>query len=77
MEYMLKTLLITLALVAVSVALLCIRIILAKGGRFPNIHVGGNKHLREKGIGCVQSQDREARGKTLLTPERMEKMLGK
>ncbi len=77
MQYMLKTLLVTLALVAASVVLLCVRIILVKGGRFPNTHVGGNKHLRQKGIGCVQSQDREARGKELLTPEKMEKMLGK
>ena len=30
-------------------------------GKFPNTHVSGNKALRKKGIGCVQSQDREAR----------------
>lgn len=74
---MLKTLLLTLTVVGVSVLLLCVRIIFVKGGKFPNMHVGGNKHLRDKGIGCVQTQDREARKRELMTPERMEKLLGK
>ena len=25
------------------------------------MHVSGNKEMRKRGIGCVQSQDREAR----------------
>lgn len=75
--YMFKTLILTLCLVAAAVVLLCVRIILVKGGRFPNTHVSGSKHLRDSGIGCVQSQDREAMGRHLMTPERMEKMLGK
>ena len=58
---MLKILLITLLVVAVSVPLLAIKVILKKNGRFPNSHVSGNKHLRKKGIGCAQSQDRNAR----------------
>jgi hypothetical protein len=27
------------------------------------MHVSGNKEMRKRGIGCVQSQDREARKK--------------
>lgn len=57
---MLKILLITIIIVAICVALLSVNILLKKGGRFPNTHVSGNKVLRRKGIGCVQSQDREA-----------------
>lgn len=45
---------------AVAVMLLGIRIFFFKGGRFPNLHISGNKHLRSKGIGCATSQDREA-----------------
>ena len=56
---MLKAFLITLVIVAVSVCLLSIGIMVR--GRFPNMHVSGNKALREKGILCVQGQDREAR----------------
>ena len=44
---MLKTLLITLLIVAICIAL-------------PNTHVSGSKAMRKRGIGCVQSQDREA-----------------
>lgn len=56
---MLQTILITVLIVAISITILSIGIILK--GKFPNSHVSGNKHLREKGIGCAQSQDRAAR----------------
>lgn len=58
---MFKTLLYTLLIIAISVALLSITIIIKKNGKFPNTHVGGNKHMRKRGIKCVQSQDRDAR----------------
>ena len=58
---MLKTILITMLIVAICIALLSVKLLFKKNGRFPNTHVSGNKALREKGIGCVQSQDREAR----------------
>ena len=58
---MLKTILITLLIVAISMALLSVKILVKKNGRFPNTHVGGSKAMRERGIGCAQSQDREAR----------------
>ena len=58
---MLKTILITLLIVAISMVFLSVKVILKKNGRFPNSHVSGNKAMRERGIGCVQSQDREAR----------------
>ena len=58
---MLKTILITVLIVAICIALLSVKILFKKNGRFPNTHVSGSKALREKGIGCVQAQDREAR----------------
>ena len=58
---MLKTILIALLIVAISMVLLSVKVLLKKGGRFPNTHVGGSKAMRERGIGCIQSQDREAR----------------
>lgn len=72
---MLKTLLGTLILVAISLALLAVKVLLQKGGRFPNGHVSGNKAMRQRGIGCVQSQDREARHKTRFDIDRLEKSL--
>ena len=56
---MLDTIFITVLIVAICIALLCIEIFLK--GKFPNTHVSGNKALRKQGVGCVQSQDREAR----------------
>ena len=58
---MLKTILITVLIVAICMALLSVKILSKKNGRFPNTHVSGSKAMRERGIGCVQSQDREAR----------------
>lgn len=58
---MFKTLLFTLLIIAISIALLSITIIIKKNGRFPNIHIGGNKNMRKRGIKCAQSQDRDAR----------------
>ncbi len=61
---MLKTLGLTLLLVAGSVILLCVRIIIK--GKFPNMHVSGNKAMQRRGIYCVQAQDHEARNKKEL-----------
>jgi hypothetical protein len=55
---MLETIYLTAAIVAISVIFLCIGIIIK--GKFPSMHVSGNKEMRKRGIGCVQSQDREA-----------------
>ena len=57
---MVETILITLLIVAISLVLLGVKVFFTKGGKFPNGHVSGNKALRKKGIGCAQSQDREA-----------------
>ena len=74
---MLDTILITLLIVAICVLLLGVRVFFVKGGKFPNTHVSGNKALRDKGIGCVQSQDREARRKRPFSIDEVEKSLGK
>lgn len=58
---MIKLFLITAAFLAVCIALLAITIIIKKNGRFPNIHVGTNKHMRQRGIKCVETQDKDAR----------------
>ncbi|WP_321332714.1 hypothetical protein [uncultured Bacteroides sp.] len=60
---MLDTILITLLIVAICLVLLGVKVFFVRGGKFPSGHVSGNKTLREKGISCAQSQDREARNK--------------
>lgn len=60
---MIKLLLLTLLIVAVSVALLSVKVIIRKNGKFSSQHVHDNPGLRKQGIHCVMDQDREAREK--------------
>lgn len=68
---MLKTILFSLLIVAICIILLCVKII--SGQRFPNSHVSGNKALRDRGIGCAQSQDRAAQKKKSFSIEELER----
>jgi len=54
---MLKLSIITLGIVAISVILLCIKILLKPNGQFGSQHIGASKAMRERGIHCVQSMD--------------------
>lgn len=56
-----KVALLAVVIIAACVALLSIRVLIKKNGRFPNTHVGGSKAMRERGVGCAQSQDFAAR----------------
>ena len=58
---MLKLMLITLAIVAICVALLGVKVFFTKAGKFPHFHISGNKEMMKRGIDCVESQDRNAR----------------
>ena len=60
---MVETLIITALLVGISFLLLGLRIFFVKGGKFPNIHIGGSKAMRDRGISCATSQDRMAKKK--------------
>lgn len=72
---MVETILITLLIVAISLLLLGVKVFFTKGGKFPNGHVSGNKTLRDKGVSCAQSQDREAQKKTRFSIDKLEKDL--
>ena len=58
LKKMLETIYLTAGIVAICVFFLCIGIIIK--GKFPSMHVSGNKEMQKRGIGCVQSQDRQA-----------------
>ena len=53
--------LISLAVVAVAFALLSIKVLLKRNGKFSSQHIHDNPGLRKQGIHCVMDQDREAR----------------
>jgi hypothetical protein len=52
-----------IVLVALCFAGLAIKIIVSKRGRFPNIHIGSNRALKERGITCVQTYDKMEQAK--------------
>ena len=56
-----KSVLIVTGLLIAAFMLLSVRVILKKNGRFRSMHISDSKAMRERGIGCVQSQDRQAR----------------
>lgn len=58
---MIKTIVLSVLIIAISVALLCIKIIFQKGGKFTSQHIHDNAALRKQGIHCVIDQDKEAR----------------
>jgi hypothetical protein len=61
---MFKAFIVSAILLFIGILLLGIRVFFVKNGTFPNSHVGGNKALKERGINCARSQDREARRKS-------------
>ena len=58
---MLKLFIVTLVIVALAVALLCVKVILRRNGRFTSPHIHDSKAMKDRGIHCVIDQDREAR----------------
>ena len=66
-------LLIVILLLAAAFILLSVRVILKRNGRFSSQHISQSKTMRERGIHCATSQDREARRKapTRLDPKQL------
>ncbi len=60
---MIQAFIISAILLLIGILLLGVRIFFTKDGSFPNIHIGGNKALKDRGISCATSQDRDARVK--------------
>ena len=58
---MIETLLLTVLIISIAMALLCVKVLLKKNGRFSSQHVHDDPGLRKQGIHCVMDQDREAR----------------
>jgi hypothetical protein len=55
---LLVVILLAIVVFAIGFAGMAIRVLVKKGGRFPNTHVSGNKYLKREGIYCAQTQDK-------------------
>lgn len=60
---MLATILISTILLLIGFVLLSFKILFFKNGSFPTGHVSSIKPLRDNGISCATSQDRDAQKK--------------
>ncbi|MDD4189923.1 MAG: hypothetical protein PHI28_01210 [Mangrovibacterium sp.] len=49
---------IVVGLLALCFMGLAINVIVSKKGRFPNIHIGSNKAMKDRGITCAQTYDK-------------------
>lgn len=52
---------ITVILVGLALVALGIGMLMKKGGKFPDTHIGRNKAMHDKGINCAQTTDRKER----------------
>ena len=60
---MIEILLISVLIIAIAMALLLIKVLIKKDGRFSSQHIHDSEAMKERGIHCVMEQDREAREK--------------
>ncbi|MEE0521922.1 MAG: hypothetical protein UDK36_11120 [Bacteroidaceae bacterium] len=63
---MLKLFIFCIIIIGVSMLFLSVRILFKRNGRFVKTHVSQSKAMRQRGIGCVQSQDYAMRHKSRL-----------
>ena len=58
---MVETLIVSVLIIAIAIALLSVKLIFKKNGSFSSQHIHDSEALREKGIHCVMDQDKAAR----------------
>lgn len=77
---MLKILIISILFVGLSFLLMSIRLLIIKGGKFPDTSVSGNRELRKRGISCAKCEEmaryRQKKNGIHLSPDEL-KFTGK
>lgn len=58
---MAETLLLSVLIIAIAIALMSVKVIFLKYGKFNSMHIHDNKAMQERGIYCAIDQDRKAR----------------
>ena len=59
---MAKILLLSIIIVGIALALLSVKLILKRDGKFSSMHIHDSEAMKQSGIHCVLDQDREMRG---------------
>ncbi len=52
-----KTLILSIILMGLAFAGFAITILLKKGGKFPDTHVGHNKEMKKRGLSCANNEN--------------------
>ena len=61
---MTETLIVSVLIIAIGMALLCVNLLLKKNGQFKSFHIHDSEEMCKRGIHCVMDQDREMREKS-------------
>ena len=61
---MVKLLLLTALIIAIGMAFFLVKVLFRKNGTFSSQHIHDSKAMRDRGIHCVMTQDRELRTKS-------------
>ena len=59
---MAKILLLSIIIVGIALALLSVKLIRKRDGKFSSMHIHDSEAMKQRGIHCVLDQDREMRG---------------
>ncbi len=55
--------LVAIVLLGLAFAGLAIKILVEKRGEFPNLHIGANQHMKDRGVTCAQTYDKMEQAK--------------
>ena len=58
---MTETVVVSIILLAIAMACLCVKLIFKPGSHFSSMHIHDSEAMRQRGIHCVLDQDREER----------------
>lgn len=56
---MVQTIIISIIVLGIAIMLMGVRIFFTKKGTFVNTHVSGNQAMKDRGITCASSQERD------------------
>ncbi len=57
---MIKTILVSIVVLMIGILLMGIKTFFTKKGKFPSLHISDSQPMKDRGISCATSQDKEA-----------------
>ena len=57
---MIKTILVGIIVLFIAILFMGIKVFFTKKGKFPDLHISNHQAMKDRGISCATSQDRES-----------------